>query len=68
MPSGTPSAFERLTLRSVQAVLGYALGVLLVLAGVFLQWGLPVALIVGGVVTALSFLLLAETDDREARR
>lgn len=48
--------------RLARARLGYAAGCAAAFAGVGLQFGLGVALIAGGVVTAASFLLLAETE------
>jgi hypothetical protein len=50
---------------AARAALGYALGVLTACAGVLLVAGLGVALIVAGVITAASFLLLADTDRKD---
>lgn len=52
----------RLTRRR-RALLGYLAGVLLILAGVYLAFGLAAALVVGGVVTAASFLLLTDVEE-----
>lgn len=48
-----------------RARLGYAAGVAAAAAGAGVQWGLGVGLIVGGVVTAASFLLLADVADSD---
>jgi hypothetical protein len=52
--------------RRRRALLGYVLGCALVVAGVWVAQGLAGALIVAGVITAASFLLL--TDVEEGKR
>jgi hypothetical protein len=57
--------------RATQARAGWWLGWLTVCAGVFLAFGLAVALMVAGLVTALTFLWLHDVDDdqgEEVRR
>lgn len=57
-PTRTPDAGEPEPLRPSQVALaGYVGGCGLALAGVLLQWGLNVALMVAGVVVAVSFVL-----------
>lgn len=46
------------------AVPGYVSGCAVALAGVFLQWGLPVLLMVAGVVIAASFVLAFAGESR----
>jgi hypothetical protein len=48
--------------RRLQARVGYAAGWALVIAGVFVAAGLSGALIVAGLVTAASFLLLYDVE------
>lgn len=52
--------------RAARARLGYWVGCAGVAAGAGVEWGLGAGLMVGGVITAASFLLLVETDE-EAR-
>jgi lipopolysaccharide export LptBFGC system permease protein LptF len=52
----------RLTRRR-RALAGYVLGCLLVVAGVYVAFGLAGALVVAGVITAASFLLLADVEE-----
>lgn len=52
----------RLT-RKRRALLGYVLGVLLIVAGAYVAKGLAGALIVGGIICALSFLLLTDVEE-----
>lgn len=56
----------RLTRRR-RALLGYLAGIALVVAGVWVAQGLAGALIVAGVITAMSFLLLADVDEEGTR-
>lgn len=56
----------RLTRRR-RALLGYILGCALVVAGVWVAQGLAAALIVAGIITAVSFLLLADVDEGATR-
>ncbi len=42
--------------------LGYSGGILLAVVGVFLTWGLGIALIVAGAAIALTFLTLIDAD------
>jgi len=51
--------------RVTRARLGYIAGCTLVVIGVALTWGVPVALIVGGAIIAVTFLLLYDTDEEE---
>lgn len=46
-----------------RARLGYATGLLSTAVGAGLEWGTAVGLMVGGVVTAVSFLLLSDVDE-----
>lgn len=48
----------------VRARLGFALGCLLLVAGVFVLLGLGAALIVAGVLVAGSFLVLTDVDGK----
>jgi hypothetical protein len=52
----------RLTRRH-RALLGYILGCVLVVAGAWVAQGLAAALIVAGIITAASFLLLTDVDE-----
>src|ERR1044072_195133 len=54
--------------RAVRARIGFWLSLLLIVAGVYYVWGAGPAMIVGGALRALSFLLLAETGERGGRR
>jgi fatty acid desaturase len=49
--------------RAAQARLGWWVGWLVASAGVYLLFGLPVALIVVGLVIAATFLLLHDVDE-----
>ena len=51
--------------RVTRARLGYIAGCALIVIGVALTWGVPVALIVGGTIIAATFLLLYDTDEEE---
>jgi hypothetical protein len=59
---------KRPVLRLYVPLLGYAIGVLTALAGVFLLWGLAVALIVCGVTVAASFVLAFAGDGKAGPR
>ncbi|MFC5996942.1 hypothetical protein ACFQE5_22280 [Pseudonocardia hispaniensis] len=48
-------------------LLGYLAGCVTALAGVLLLWGLPVTLIVAGVVCAASFVLAYAGDEGSGR-
>lgn len=50
---------------TTRAKIGFWLSILLIVAGVYYVWGVGPAMIVGGSLGALSFLLLAETDEKE---
>lgn len=50
-----------------RALLGYLLGCALVIAGVYVGTGLAGALLVAGVITAASFLLLTDVDEGVTR-
>jgi hypothetical protein len=52
----------RLTRRR-RALLGYLLGCALVVAGAWVARGLAAGLVVAGVITAVSFLLLSDVDE-----
>jgi hypothetical protein len=56
----------RLTRRR-RALLGYLLGCVLVIAGVYVGSGLAGALLVAGIITAASFLLLTDVDEGVTR-
>lgn len=56
----------RLTRRR-RALLGYLLGCALVVAGIYVANGLAGALVVAGVITAASFLLLTDVDEGVTR-
>jgi hypothetical protein len=46
-----------------RAWLGYVAGCLLIVAGVWVQFGIGFGLIMAGAVSVASFLLLADADD-----
>jgi hypothetical protein len=52
----------RLT-RKRRALLGFIVGCALVVAGVYVARGLATALVVAGLITAASFLLLADVEE-----
>lgn len=52
----------RLTRRR-RALLGYLLGCLLIVAGIYVAQGPAGALVVAGVITAASFLLLTDVEE-----
>lgn len=49
--------------RALRAKIGFWLSIFAVIYGVYYVWGLGAAMIVGGILGALSFLFLTETDD-----
>lgn len=49
--------------RTAVARLGYVLGLVAFVAGIYLTRGLGLALVVAGAVTALSFLLLFDVEE-----
>jgi hypothetical protein len=53
--------------RLARARLGFATGLITAAVGAGLEWGTGVGLLVGGVTTAASFLLLADVDERQQR-
>lgn len=49
--------------RLLRARLGYAAGCAVAVAGVVVEFGIGVGLMVGGVLTAASFLVLVDVDE-----
>lgn len=49
--------------KTMRAWLGYVAGCLLIVAGVWIEFGSGFGLIVAGAVTAASYLLLADVED-----
>jgi len=56
----------RLTRRR-RALLGYVLGCVLIIAGVYVAQGVAGAFVTAGIITAASFLLLTDVDEEGTR-
>lgn len=60
----TPRNSRWSTNRSVRAALGWWSGLALLVAGVFLAFGVAVSLMVAGVAVAATFLLIYDVDEQ----